>query len=42
MGVRQWTDPAYWFLMQIGMVIGFATAWPADVRLLRRGIEEAV
>lgn len=33
-------DAAYWFLMQIGMVIGFATAWPMNVRLLRRGIKE--
>lgn len=33
---------AYWFLMQIGMVIGFATAWPANVWLIRRGIKEAM
>jgi hypothetical protein len=30
---------AYWFLMQIGMVAGFATAWPANVWLLNRGIK---
>jgi hypothetical protein len=35
-------DPAYWFLMQIGMIIGFATAWPANVWLIRRGIKEAM
>ncbi|MGH3624781.1 MAG: DUF4396 domain-containing protein [Sciscionella sp.] len=21
-------SPVYWFLMQLGMIIGFATAWP--------------
>ncbi|RDH76380.1 DUF4396 domain-containing protein [Mycolicibacterium moriokaense] len=30
----------YWFLMQVGMIIGFATAWPANVWLIRRGIKE--
>ncbi len=35
-------SPVYWFLMQIGMVIGFATAWPANVWLVRRGIKEAM
>ncbi|MGH3503330.1 MAG: DUF4396 domain-containing protein [Nocardioidaceae bacterium] len=35
-------SPVYWFLMQIGMIIGFATAWPANVWLLRRGIKEAM
>jgi len=31
--------PAYWLLMQVGMVVGFLTAWPANVRLLNRGIK---
>jgi ABC-type antimicrobial peptide transport system permease subunit len=31
--------PAYWLLMQIGMICGFLTAWPANVWLLRRGIK---
>jgi hypothetical protein len=35
-------SPVFWFLMQIGMVIGFATAWPANVWLIRRGIKEAM
>lgn len=35
-------SPAYWFLMQIGMVIGFFTAWPTNVWLIRRGIKEAM
>jgi hypothetical protein len=33
-------SPVYWFLMQIGMVIGFVTAWPANAWLIRRGIKE--
>lgn len=35
-------DPVFWFSMQIGMVIGFATAWPANVWLIRRGIKESM
>lgn len=35
-------SPVYWFLMQIGMIIGFATAWPANVWLIRQGIKEAM
>jgi len=30
---------AFWFLMQVGMMIGFATSWPANVWLVRRGIK---
>ncbi len=33
-------SPVYWFLMQIGMIIGFFTAWPTNVWLIRRGIKE--
>ncbi len=33
---------AYWFLMQIGMILGFATAYPVNVWLIRRGIKEAM
>jgi hypothetical protein len=33
---------AYWFMMQIGMLIGFATAYPANVWLIRRGFKEAM
>jgi hypothetical protein len=36
------TSPVFWFLMQIGMVVGFATSWPANVWLIRRGIKEAM
>ena len=35
-------SPVYWFFMQIGMVIGFFTAWPANVWLIRRGVKEAM
>jgi hypothetical protein len=33
---------AYWFMMQIGMVLGFVTADPVDWWLIRRGIKEAM
>lgn len=33
---------AYWFLMQLGMIAGFFTAWPVNVWLIRRGIKEAM
>jgi hypothetical protein len=34
--------PAYWLLMQVGMIVGFLTAWPANVWLLNRGIKVAM
>jgi uncharacterized protein DUF4396 len=34
--------PAYWMLMQVGMIVGFLTAWPANVWLLNRGIKVAM
>jgi hypothetical protein len=30
---------AFWLLMQVGMIIGFCTSWPANVWLIRRGIK---
>ena len=33
---------AYWFLMQVGMVLGFLTAYPVNAWLVRRGIKEAM
>ena len=30
---------AFWLLMQVGMIIGFATSWPANVWLVNRGIK---
>ena len=35
-------SPVYWFLMQIGMIIGFFTAYPANVWLIRNGVKEAM
>jgi hypothetical protein len=31
---------AYWFLMQIEMILGFITVYPVNVWLIRRGIKE--
>ena len=33
---------AYWFLMQIGMILGFVTAYPTNWWLIRRVIKEAM
>lgn len=30
---------AFWLLMQVGMIIGYATSWPANVWLVNRGIK---
>jgi hypothetical protein len=30
---------AFWFQMQVGMIVGFITAWPANVWLLHRGVK---
>ena len=35
-------SPVYWFLMRIGMIAGFFTAWPANAWLIRAGIKEAM
>jgi len=35
------TSPVFWFLMRIGMVVGYVTSRPANVWLIRRGIKEA-
>jgi len=34
------SEPAYWFMMQIGMLIGFATSYPMNVLLIRWGVKE--
>jgi Domain of unknown function (DUF4396) len=36
------SSPAFWFLMQIGMIVGFVTSWPANVWLIDRGIKVAM
>jgi hypothetical protein len=33
------SSAVFWFLMQIGMIIGFFTSWPANVWLVNRGIK---
>ena len=30
---------AFWLLMQVGMIIGYFTSWPANVWLIKRGIK---
>lgn len=30
---------AFWLLMQVGMIIGYVTSWPANVWLINRGIK---
>jgi hypothetical protein len=35
-------EATYWFLMQIGMAIGLATSYPANVILIHLGIKEAM
>jgi Domain of unknown function (DUF4396) len=34
------TDPIFWFMMQIAMLVGFATALPVNAWLVRAGIKE--
>jgi hypothetical protein len=36
------SSAAYWLLMQIGMIVGFFTSWPANVWLVNRGIKIAM
>jgi hypothetical protein len=35
-------SPTYWFMMQVGMCLGFLTAYPVNSWLIRRGIKEAM
>jgi hypothetical protein len=32
-------SPVFWFILQIGLIIGFFAAWPASSWLIRRGIK---
>ncbi|WP_203142032.1 DUF4396 domain-containing protein [Marinobacter mangrovi] len=34
--------PQFWFMMQIGMILGFATAYPANWWLVQRGVKHAM
>ena len=31
------TEPVFWFMMQIGMTIGFFTSYPANIWLVKKG-----
>ncbi len=33
-------SPTYWLMMQIGMIVGFFTAWPVNTWLMRKGWKE--
>lgn len=35
-------SPEYWFLMRLGMMIGFFTSFPANWWLIRKGLKEAM
>ena len=35
-------QPAYWFTMQIGMIVGFGTSYPMNWWLIRKGMKEAM
>jgi hypothetical protein len=34
------TDPVFWFMMQIAMLLGFLTSYPVNWWLLKAGIKE--
>jgi hypothetical protein len=34
------TDPVFWFMMQIGMILGSFTAYPVNWWLLKKGLKE--
>jgi hypothetical protein len=33
-------SPAYWLMMQIGMIAGFFTSWPVNAWLIKNGVKE--
>ncbi len=36
------TEPTYWFMMQIGMTIGFLTSYPANWWLIKKGVKHGM
>jgi hypothetical protein len=34
--------PLFWFMMQIGLILGFATTYPVNLWLVRVGIKHAM
>jgi hypothetical protein len=35
-------NPVFWFMMQIAMIVGFMTSYPANWLLVKKGIKEAM
>lgn len=35
-------SPTYWFMMQLGMILGFLTSFPANAWMIRRGLKDAM
>jgi hypothetical protein len=35
-------QPEYWLMMQVAMLLGFATAWPMNRFLVSAGVKEAM
>lgn len=43
LGVHLRTDmPEFWLMMQIAMWCGFATSYPVNALLIKKGVEEAM
>ncbi|VDG96555.1 Uncharacterised protein [Lysinibacillus sphaericus] len=36
------SSPVYWFMMQIAMILGFLTSYPANAWLIKKGIKHAM
>lgn len=36
------TEPSYWFMMQIAMILGFMTSYPANQWLIKKGLKETM
>ncbi len=36
------TEAGYWFMMQIAMIVGFATPYPMNWWLIKKGIKESM
>jgi Domain of unknown function (DUF4396) len=35
-------EPTFWFMMQVGMILGFMTSYPANWLLIRSGVKEVM
>ncbi|KAB1904935.1 DUF4396 domain-containing protein [Micromonospora sp. AMSO31t] len=33
------SSPVFWFIIQVGLIIGFFAAWPPTSLLIRRGVK---